>query len=518
MSAIDEKTRSTRRSRRQKHADEPRPSVRKTNYRQLRNPFPPMTVFTEDRVQAIHETSLRVLEELGLKILLPEAFDLFEKAGAIVDRDTQMVRIGRDIVEEALASAPRSIPMIAGSRDRDLLFELGTLAIQTGGGAPHLTDLKRGRRPGSFSDYLEIVKLTQTYDVLHMQNPAIEPQDVPINIRHLKVTNAQLTLSDKIPFVFARSPGQTADVFEMIRMARGLTEDEFVQNSRCFTIINTNSPRQIDIPMAQGLIDFARAGQVSIVTPFCLAGAMAPISIAGALTLSHAECMAGITLTQLAKKGAPVCYGSFISNVDMKSGAPAFGTPEQVKAALASGQMARHLGLPWRNSAGSAANINDAQAANENTMAAWGAMMAGCTVMVHGAGWLEGGLTVSLEKLITDLEVMQMLAELFVPVPADDAAIGFETIKEVDPGGHFFAATQTMENFTTAFYEPLVADWNNFGTWTERGELTASDRATKIWQQNLKDFIAPPMDKGLKQELQAFVDRRIDEGGSFPVS
>ncbi len=511
-------TRAGRRSRRQKHADAPRPSVRPTNYRQLRNPFPPLTVFSEDRVQAIHETSLRVLQELGLKILLPEAFDLFEKAGAIVDRDTQMVRIGREIIEDAIASAPKSIPMIAGAPHRDLLFELGTLAIQTGGGAPHLTDLVRGRRPGSLSDYTEIVKLTQSYDVLHMQNPAIEPQDVPINIRHLKVTNLQLSLSDKIPFVFARSSGQTNDVFEMIRMARGLSVDEFAEASRSFTIINTNSPRQIDIPMAQGLLDFARAGQVSIVTPFCLAGAMAPITIAGALTLSHAECMAGIALTQLAKKGAPVCYGSFISNVDMKSGAPAFGTPEQVKASLASGQMARLLGLPWRNSAGSAANINDAQAANENTMAAWGAMMAGCTVMVHGAGWLEGGLTVSLEKLITDLEVMQMLAELCVPVPADDIAIGFETIKEVAPGGHFFAAGQTMDNFTTAFYEPLVADWNNFGTWTDRGSLTASDRATKIWQRTLNEFTPPPIDKGLKQELQSFVDRRISEGGAFPVS
>ncbi|MEQ9490822.1 MAG: trimethylamine methyltransferase family protein [Alphaproteobacteria bacterium] len=510
--------RAGRRSRRKQHSDAPRASVRPTNYRKLRNPFPPLTVFSEDRVQAIHETSMRVLQELGLKILLPEAFDLFEKAGAMVDRDTQMVRIGREIIEDALASAPKSIPMIAGAPHRNLLFELGTLAIQTGGGAPHLTDLVRGRRPGSLSDYTEIVKLTQSYDVLHMQNPAIEPQDVPINIRHLKVTNLQLSLSDKIPFVFARSSGQTHDVFEMIRMARGLSEDEFSQASRCFTIINTNSPRQIDIPMAQGLIDFARAGQVSIVTPFCLAGAMAPITVAGALTLSHAESMAGIALTQLAKKGAPVCYGSFISNVDMKSGAPAFGTPEQVKASLASGQMARLLGLPWRNSAGSAANINDAQAANENTMAAWGAMMAGCTVMVHGAGWLEGGLTVSLEKLITDLEVMQMLAELCVPVPADDIAIGFETIKEVAPGGHFFAAGQTMDNFTTAFYEPLVADWNNFGTWTDRGSLTASDRATKIWQRTLNEFKPPPMDKGLKQELQAFVDRRIAEGGAFPVS
>lgn len=172
-------------------------------------------------------------------------------------------------------------------------------------------------------------------------------------------------------------------------MARGLSEDDFRDRVHCYTVINTNSPRQLDIPMAQGIIDFARAGQVSIITPFCLAGAMAPITVAGALTLQHAEALAGITLAQLSRRGAPVVYGSFSSNVDMKSGAPAFGTPEHVKATLGAGQLARHLGLPWRSGGGTAANVSDAQAAHESQFALWGSVLSGATVCIHAAGWLE---------------------------------------------------------------------------------------------------------------------------------
>ncbi|RMF38271.1 MAG: trimethylamine methyltransferase, partial [Alphaproteobacteria bacterium] len=336
---------------------------RQVDYHNLRNPFPPAPVFSEDRVEAIHETALRVLEELGIRILLPDARRLFAHAGALVDEESGMVRIGREIVEAALVTAPRRIELSAGARHRDLVLELGRLTIMSGAGAPHATDLERGRRPATFRDYCELTKLTQCFDVLHMLNPLVEPQDEPVHLRHLAVTRAQMTLSDKFPFVYARGTPQVAQVFDMIRIARGLSAEAFRAAPHCYTIINTNSPRQIDIPMAQGLIDFARAGQLNIVTPFCLMGAMAPVTVAGALTLSHAEALAAIVLTQLAQPGAPVCYGAFASNVDMKSGAPAFGTPEHVKASLGAGQLARRLGLPWRCAAGSAANINDAQAA-----------------------------------------------------------------------------------------------------------------------------------------------------------
>jgi trimethylamine--corrinoid protein Co-methyltransferase len=499
-------------------ADANDPPRRQVDYHTLRNPFPPAPAFTDDRIEAIHQTALQVLEELGIRVLLPQARALFVQAGARVDEDSQMVFIGRDIVLAAVASAPRSISLRAGARHRDLTLEPGAMVFMPGAGAPHATDLVRGRRPGTLSDFRDLVQLTHHFDALQIVPPLVEPQDVPMHLRHYAMTETALTQSDKIPFVYARGTPQTLECFEMIRDFRGLSDADFIAHSHTYTIINTNSPRQIDIPMAQGLIDFARHGQVSIVTPFTLMGAMAPITVAGALTLSHAEALAAITLTQLAKPGAPVLYGTFTSNVDMKSGAPAFGTPEQVKASLGSGQLARLLGLPWRCAAGSAANINDVQAAHETEISAWGAVLAGATVIVHAAGWLEGGLTVSYEKLITDMEMVQVFAELCADTPADDADIALEALREVAPGGHFFGSQHTMDRYQTAFYAPLVADWSNFGTWVERGSIDANCRATAIWQGILSDFEPPAHNPAKVAALHEFIARRSDEGGAAPES
>jgi trimethylamine--corrinoid protein Co-methyltransferase len=495
-----------------------RPSARKVNYRQLRNPFTPVPVFSSDRIDTIRETALRVLEELGMKVLLPQARAIFRAIGALVDDDTQMVRIGRDIIAAALASAPRSFRLIAGNPERDLTLELGTLAFVAGAGAPNASDLVRGRRASTLSDFEDIVRLSQAFDVLQVVNQFVEAGDISTALRHYAVNRAQLTLSDKVPGIFSRGTQQVQDSFQMVRIARGLSREAFDRDAYCYTVINTNSPRQLDIPMAQGLIDFAAARQMSIITPFCLMGAMAPVTVAGALTLSHAEALASIALTQLVRPGAPICYGSFSSNVDMHSGAPAFGTPEQFQASLGTGQLARKLGLPWRGAAGCAANINDAQAANETQMSLWGAVLAGCTVIIHSAGWIEGGLTFSYEKLITDLEVVQVIAELCAGTAAGDAEIAYDAIAEVQPGGHFFAARHTMERYQTAFYEPLVADWSNFGTWTERGAKDASHRATGIWQEILRRPKENYVGAARTEELDAFVARRTGEGGAPPVS
>ena len=506
------------RRRRKRGGEAPGPPERTVNYRQLTNPFTPQTVFSEDRIEAIHNTSLRVLEELGIKVLLPEARALFRQAGARVDDSTQMVHIGREIIAAALATAPRRFTLHGGTPERHLDMQLGTLAFQSGAGAPNCTDLRRGRRPGTLADVEELTKLVQHFDAIQMLSPGVEPQDVPIHLRHYAFTRMQLTVSDKVPFVFSRGTGQAHDCFEMIAGFRGLSDAEFCSQPHTYTIINTNSPRQIDVPMAQGLIDFARFGQPSVVTPFCLMGAMAPVTVAGAMTLSHAEALAGITLTQLANPGAPVCYGAFASNVDMKSGAPAFGTPEQVKASLASGQLARLVGLPWRNAAGCAANVNDAQAAHETEISAWGALMAGATIMIHAAGWIEGGLSVSYEKFITDMEMVQVMAELCVATPADEAEIAFEALAEVQPGGHFFGCAHTMERYSTAFYQPLVADWSNFGTWTERGALDANQRATGLWEGILADHKAPACATDDRVgALDGLIAGRTAAGGALPA-
>ncbi len=478
-----------------------------------------MEVFSADQIADMHETSLRTLEDLGVKVLLPEARRLFAQGGARVDEDSEMVFIGRDMVEAAVASAPKSIDCRAGARRRDFTLELGSLVFQPGAGAPNATDLERGRRPASGQDYLEFLKLTHHFDVFQMISPQVEPQDVATNVRHYFTTQAQMELTDKFPFFFSRGTPQVMDCFEMLSIARGYSDDEFRGNAHCYTIINTNSPRTLDIPMAQGLIDFARHGQMSIVTPFTLMGAMAPITVAGAITLSHAEALAAITLTQLTNPGAPVCYGTFTSNVDMKSGAPAFGTPSHFQASLAAGQLARHLGLPWRSAAGSASNINDVQAANENQFGLWGCLMAGATVIIHSAGWLEGGLSVSFEKLVCDAEVLNMVAELCAGAQAGSAEIGYDTaLREVEPSGHFFATSQTMERYNTAFYQPHVHDYANFGTWSERGAVDANHRATAVWKEILANFEAPKQSADHLGALHDFIARRTQEGGAPPES
>jgi trimethylamine---corrinoid protein Co-methyltransferase len=492
--------------------------TRKPDYRQLVNPFTPQRIFSDDRVADMHATALRVLEELGILVLLPEARELFRRGGALVDESSQMVRLGRDMVTAALAAAPRDILARGGSACRDVRLSLGALNFTPGAGAPNVTDIERGRRPGTLADLEDLIRLAQTFDVIHMQGPHVEPQDVEHRFRHYASNRAQLTLSDKVPFIYARGAPQVLDGFEMVRLARGMTPEQFRAGVHCYTVINTNSPRQLDIPMAQGIIDFARWGQASIITPFCLAGAMAPITVAGALTLQHAEALAGITLAQLVSPGAPVVYGSFSSNVDMKSGAPAFGTPEHVKATLGAGQLARHIGLPWRSGGGSAANTSDVQGASETQFGLWGAVLAGSTVLIHSAGWLEGGLCDSFEKFVTDVETLQTIAELCTQTPADADAIGFDAIAEVAPGGHFFAAQHTMARYRTAFYAPLVADWSNYGAWSDAGAKTATQRARDIWKRRIAEFQAPSDSAQVAEILDAYIADRTASGGAPPES
>ncbi|MDJ0631272.1 MAG: trimethylamine methyltransferase family protein [Rhodobacter sp.] len=507
------------RRRRRRGASTARELKREVDYRHLRNPFPVMDVFAPDQIADMHDASLRLLEDLGIRVLLPEARQVFARGGARVDETSEMVHIGRDMIAAALATAPKTISCRAGARNRDLVLELGSLAFQPGAGAPHATDLERGRRPGSARDYREYTQLAHHFDVFQMMSPSVEPQDVPTHVRHYFTTETQLTLTDKFPFLFARGTPQSLDNFEMLCDFRGLSDDEFRATPHSYTIINTNSPRTLDVPMAQGLIDFARYGQMSIVTPFTLMGAMAPITVAGSITLSHAEALASIALTQLVNPGAPVCYGTFTSNVDMKTGAPAFGTPAHFQASLAAGQLARHLGLPWRSAAGSASNLNDVQAANENQFGLWGCLLAGATVIIHSAGWLEGGLTVSYEKLVTDAEVLNMVAELCAGAQAGTDEIGFENaLAQVEPSGHFFAAPQTMERYNTEFYEPIVHDYANFGTWTERGARDATTRATDVWKSILAADTRPAVDPVRVEALRAFIEKRTAEGGAPPES
>lgn len=499
--------------RRGRSAHKTSPSAPDYSYRNIKNTMPRREVFSADQVAHIHATSLRILSELGIRVLLKEGRDLFEAAGARVDEEG-MVFLDPAMVEDHIAKAPSSFTMEGREPHRNLHVGGETIQFCAGAGCPNISDHKRGRRPGTLADFVETVKLQHSYDIMCKLVPCIEPQNVPVNLRYLDVMEQQLTLSDKSIFTWARGTRQTEDCFEMIRLAKGMGEDDFTSRAHCFTVINTNSPRQLDRPMTQGIIDFARFGQPSVITPFCLAGAMAPITTAGALTLSHAEALAGITLAQIVRPGTPVVYGAFSSNVDMKSGAPVFGTPEHLKANFGAGQLARHVNLPWRSASGTAANLADGQAAGETLNALWGTVLGGANFVYHAAGWLEGGLVFGYEKFIADVEMLQMVARAMGPVEASDEAIGFENIASVAPGGHFFAAPQTMERYATEFYEPIVHDWSNFGQWTDAGGHANADRAHDVAMKTINEFEAPPFDADRQEALADFCARRRSEGGA----
>jgi trimethylamine--corrinoid protein Co-methyltransferase len=276
-------------------------------------------------------------------------------------------------------------------------------------------------------------------------------------------------------------------------------------------MINTNSPLLLDGAMADGMIEMARAGQAVAITPFTLSGAMAPATIAGALTQQNAEALAATAVVQIAAPGAPTVYGGFTSNVDMKTGAPAFGTPECTQAALAGGQLARFYGLPYRSSNVNTSNAVDAQAAYESEMSIWATMMGHANVIHQGAGWLEGGLTASFEKMIIDAEMLQMMAETLLPIEVNTDTLGLDAMAEAGPGGHFFGTAHTLERYETAFYEPMVSDWRNFESWEEAGSADATQRANGIWKQMLKDYEQPPLDPAIDEELKAFIARRKEE-------
>jgi trimethylamine--corrinoid protein Co-methyltransferase len=440
------------------------------------------------------------------------------EGGAIVDEATQMVRLERALVEKALATVPAEAAIVSRNPQRNCRVGGAHVVFAPVAGPPSVSDLERGKRTGSIADFQDFVRLSQAFDVIHVLGQMTEPQDVPVDVRHLATSHAQLTLGDKAPYFYCRGDGQLEDSFEMLRIVHGIDQATFEAAPRCYSICNTNSPLQLDVPMTEGIIKFAMHGQLMIVTPFTLAGAMAPVTIPGALTLAHAEALFGITLTQLVRAGSPVMYGSFTSNVDMKSGSPAFGTPEYAKAAFGAGQLARHINVPWRCSSATASNAPDAQAAYESQMSLWGALLGGCHFVLHAAGWLEGGLTASFEKFILDVEMLQMFAEMFQPVLASADEIGMDAVAEVGPGGHFFAAAHTMQRYRDAFYAPLVSDWRNYGAWADAGGKTATERASAIWRQTLASFQPPPLEQARRDALDAFVERRRGEGGAAPVS
>ena len=436
----------------------------------------------------------------------------FAAAGAAVDHDTGLVRIPADLVEDAVSTAPPRFTVTPRNPVRRLDIGGDSIAFGLVAGPPTVHDRIRGRRTGNLDDYVTLVKLAQCFEAIHfVGNQPTSPQELPPGTRHLDTYRANLIYTDRTFHCLAIGRNRAIDGIEMMAISRGLVLEEVVDDPCVLTIISVNSPRRFDEAMTDGLMAMAEHGQPVVVTPFTLMGAMTPVTLAAALVQQNAEALAGIALTQLVRPGAPVVYGAFTSNVDMRSGAPAFGTPENARATIAAGQLARRYGLPYRASNASASNAVDAQAAYESQMSLWSAVLGGAHLVYHGAGWMEGGLTASFEKLVLDVEMLQMLATTIAPatgVDRNEIEDGVAAIAGVPTGGHFFGSPHTLARYETAFYEPLVSDWQNYESWEAAGSQTAEERATRVWQEALERYEQPALEPEIVARLDAFVARR----------
>ena len=480
-----------------------------------RSPLAPLQPLSTDQLEAIHQASMTMLEQTGVEVNSARARQLYKQAGAEVDEASQIVRLSEQLITELLATAPSEFVLTPTNADRAMIIGGNHIHFGMVSGAPNVHCAVKGRRPGNFEDYQNFIKVGQSFNVLHFfGNQTLAPNDLAVNTRHLDTTFVNLTCADKVFLTMSIGATRVRDTATMLAIARGLTLEELAASPSCITNVNINSPRKFDTEMSDALITLAELGQAVVVTPFTLMGAMAPVTLAGALAQQNAEALLGVCLTQIVRKGAPVVYGGFTSNVDMKSGAPAFGTPENARANMAGGQLARRYGLPYRTSACSASNAVDAQAVWETQMALWGAVSGHGNLIYHAAGWSEGGLVASYEKLVVDCEMLQAMSSLLRPVEFTDDDLGLSAQDEVAPGGHFFGADHTMSRYKEAFYPPFLSDWTNNQAWEAAGGQHAEDRATAVWQQMLEAYQPPGLAQDRVEALAAYVAKRKEEIGS----
>lgn len=488
-------------------------AISQLEWRDVVNPYGPTEVLTDEQAQTIVDGALHVLETKGMRFLEPGSRARLKTAGADVDEDSMMVRFDRALVLEQLKHAPSSFELRARNPNRHL--KLGAshhINFASVGGPAFVSDLDKGRRPGTYAETRDYLRLVQSLNIIHQEGGGpFEAMDLPAESRHLDLYLAQYQLTDKNCQSYALGGERAKDSVEMACIALGVDREALLEQAALLAIINTNSPLQLDIPMTEAVDELAAAGQVCCITPFTLAGSMSPATLAGTLVQQTAEVLAVVTYAQLVRPGARVMYGSFASNVDMRSGSPALGTPEYTKAALASGQIARKLGLPFRSSNTTMSNCNDAQAAYESQMSLWGSVMGGAHLINHAAGWLEGGLTAGFEKLIIDAEMLQMMAEYLRPIEISDDELALDAIAEVEPGGHHFGTAHTLERYESAFYAPILSSRENFENWQEAGSKDAAIRANAIWKQLLNDYEQPPLDPAINEALIDYVERRKQE-------
>lgn len=487
-------------------------------FKALHNFLPPVQFLSADDVERLHQASMRILEEIGIRFMEPEALDIWARAGAEVDRSTQIVKMDRGLVLEAIAKAPARFTLRARNPEKSVPVGGDYTIFATTSGVPFVSDLERGRREGSVAALHELVKLGHMCPPIHViESQVTEPQDVPVWQRYLERGWAIFTLSDKPVAQAAHGRSVATDCLNMAAIVFG-GHEEIRKQPVMLSVVNANSPLTYDTNMVEGIITYARHGQPIVMTPFILAGAMSPITMAAAVAQQNAEALAGIALTQLVNPGVPVIYGGFTTNTDMATGSPAFGTPEGAWAFFAGAQLARRYGLPYRGSGGlNTSKVVDAQAAIETQMSLWPTILSHTNYVMHAAGWLEGGLVCSYEKFILDVEGLAMMQKLFEPVEISDATLAVDAIREVGPGGHHFGTLHTMERFQTEFYRSTVMDRQNIGVWEEQGRQDAAQRAHKVWKELLANYERPPLDPGVEEGLRDYIERRKARPDHQPV-
>lgn len=476
--------------------------------------IPLLDFLSDEGAEIIEANADRLLAEIGLEFRDdPETIEIWRRAGAEVDGER--VRFPKGMLRELVKTAPARFTQHARNPARSVEIGGDTTVFAPVYGPPFVTDLDRGRRYGTIEDFRNFVKLTYASPWLHHSGGTVcEPVDLPVNKRHFDMVYAHIKHSDK-PFMGSvTAPERARDSVEMAKLVFG--EDFVDRNCVMIQLINANSPLVFDATMLGALKVYAAANQACIVSPFILAGAMSPVTVAGTLAQVLAEALAGCALTQLVRPGAPVVFGAFVSSISMQSGAPTFGSPEGTLLLNGAAKLARRAGLPFRSGGSfTASKTPDAQAAQESAQTITATLLAGVNFCLHAAGWLEGGLCSSYEKFVMDNDQLGMMHVLAKGIDLSEEAQAMDALAEVGPGGHFLGAAHTQRNFEGAFFRSEIADNNSFEQWTADGALDAAWRANRKWKQTLAEHEPPALDPAIDEALVSFMSRRKEE---FPDS
>lgn len=475
----------------------------------FQNKSPRYEILSQDAMAVLDKGWRRIVSEMGIEFMHERALEMFRAEGQKVEGNN--VKFDPEWIMAQVAKAPKEFTLQARNPKNNVIIGGDNMVFGGVYGPPFVRDLGV-RRDGTLDDFQNFTKLTYMFEDLDVSSAVVvEPNDAHLDTRHIDMTYSLQTLSDKAYMGNVVTGPNARDVIKMTEIVFG-SRESIEKTPAIISLINCNSPLRWDDRMLDSLFEYSEAGQPCVLTPFLLMGAMSPVTIPASLVQQIAEALSGIALAQLVRPGCPVVFGSFLSNIDMQSGSPMFGTPESAMGLLCTGQIARHFGLPFRGGGAlNAAQTMDAQAGYQALMTMHATFLAGTNFVMHTAGWLEGGLVASYEKFVMDVELLQMMQAEFTPIEIDEASLAFGAHEEAGHGGHFLGTAHTMDRFRDCFYRPFLSSADNFDRWNRNGAETTDVRANKIAHKMVEDYVAPEMDSAIKEELDEWVDKRKKE-------